>query len=125
MGLFSFFFACEKAEDIYVYGTDDFNKKEKSLNINLKQAFEICKLHINNTEKHLKLSIIYGDYYIFYWGEVYNPKIGYNLSGIWVNGENGEIKTVKTEKYINIGVFYIHSNPPLPIITDKESLSKK
>lgn len=29
MGLFSFLFACEKAENIYVYGTDDFIQKEK------------------------------------------------------------------------------------------------
>ena len=50
------------------------------------------------------LDIIYGDYYIFKpkW-EPYNLKTGnYNLSGIWLNGNTGEIKEVKTNKRIKV-----------------------
>ena len=50
------------------------------------------------------MDIIYGDYYIFKpkW-EPYNLKTGnYNLSGIWINGNTGEIKEVKTNKRIKV-----------------------
>ena len=45
------------------------------------------------------LNVIYGDYYIFkqIW-EPYSLKTGtYNLLGIWINGNSGEIKEIKTE----------------------------
>ena len=47
---------------------------------------------------------IYGDYYIFFenW-EPYSLKTGtYNLSGIWINGNSGEIKEIKTDKNIKV-----------------------
>ena len=54
------------------------------------------------------LDVIYGDYYIFKpkW-EPYSLKTGnYNLSGIWINGNTGEIKEVKTNKNIKILLEY-------------------
>ena len=47
---------------------------------------------------------IYGDYYIFAenW-EPYSLKTGtYNLLGIWINGNSGEIKEIKTDKNIKV-----------------------
>ena len=65
------------------------------------------------------LDIIYGDYYIFKpkW-EPYNLKTGnYNLSGIWINGNTGEIKEVKTNENIKILLEYNSHMPYMRRIT--------
>ena len=67
----------------------------------------ILKEEIAN-DGFFELDIIYGDYYIFKpKGEPYNLKTGnYNLSGIWINGNTGEIKEVKTNKNIKVILEY-------------------
>jgi len=63
----------------------------------------ILKEEIAN-DGFFELDIIYGDYYIFKpkW-EPYSLKTAnYNLSGIWINGNTGEIKEVKTNKSIEV-----------------------
>ena len=67
----------------------------------------ILKEEIAN-DGFFELDIIYGDYYIFKpkW-ELYNLKTAnYNLSGIWINGNSGEIKEVKTNKNIKVILEY-------------------
>ena len=67
----------------------------------------ILKEEIAN-DGFFELDIIYGDYYIFKpkW-EPYSLKTGnYNLSGIWINGNSGEIKEVKTNKNIKVILEY-------------------
>ncbi|MEB3004026.1 hypothetical protein [Capnocytophaga sp. G2] len=82
----------------------------------------ILKEEIAN-DGFFELDIIYGDYYIFKpKGEPYSLKTGnYNLSGIWINGNTGEIKEVKTNKNIKILLEYnSHISYTRRIEKDKE-----
>ncbi|TWP27980.1 hypothetical protein ETU08_09695 [Apibacter muscae] len=97
-----------KKEEFYVYGTSEFVEKEKGMKISLEEATQIYAEYIYHLQKNKKdtincnLDIIYKDYYIFS-PFLYNAKTGnYNLSGIWVNGNTGQIKKIKTEKNLHI-----------------------
>ena len=108
MGILSSIFSCKVEKDIFIYRTEEFKKKEKTFKLSLDEAGQKCIKYILKEEiandGFFELDIIYGDYYIFKpkW-ELYNLKTGnYNLSGIWINGNTGEIKEVKTNKRIKV-----------------------
>ena len=108
MGILSSIFSCKVEKDISIYRTEEFKKKEKTFKLSLDEAGQKCIKYILKEEiandGFFDLDIIYGDYYIFKpKGELYNLKTGnYNLSGIWINGNTGEIKEVKTNKRIKV-----------------------
>ena len=108
IGILSSIFSCKVEKDISIYRTEEFKKKEKTLKLSLDEAGQKCIKYILKEEiandGFFELDIIYGDYYIFKpKGELYNLKTGnYNLSGIWINGNTGEIKEVKTNKRIKV-----------------------
>ena len=108
MGILSSIFSCKVEKDIFIYRTEEFKKKEQTFKLSLDEAGQECIKYILKEEiandGFFDLDIIYGDYYIFKpkW-EPYNLKTGnYNLSGIWLNGNTGEIKEVKTNKRIKV-----------------------
>ena len=108
MGILSSIFSCKVEKDIFIYRTEEFKKKEQTFKLSLDEAGQECIKYILKEEiandVFFDLDIIYGDYYIFKpkW-EPYNLKTGnYNLSGIWINGNTGEIKEVKTNKRIKV-----------------------
>ena len=108
MGILSSIFSCKVEKDIFIYRTEEFKKKEQTFKLSLDEAAQKCIKYILEEEiandGSFELDIIYGDYYIFKpkW-EPYNLKTGnYNLSGIWINGNTGEIKEVKTNKRIKV-----------------------
>jgi len=110
IGILSSIFSCKVEKDISIYRTrtEEFKKKEKTFKLSLDEAGQKCIKYILKEEiandGFFELDIIYGDYYIFKpkW-EPYNLKTGnYNLSGIWINGNTGEIKEVKTNKRIKV-----------------------
>lgn len=98
-----------KKNKIYIYRTEEFNKKEKELKFSLDEASDIYSKFIleNKKEKEdffCRLDIIYGDNYIFKenW-EPYSLMTGtYNLSGIWVNGNTGKVEDIETDKNVKI-----------------------
>ena len=108
MGILSSIFSCKVEKDIFIYRTKEFKKKEQTFKLSLDEAAQKCIKYILKEEiandGFFELDIIYGDYYIFKpKGELYNLKTGnYNLSGIWINGNTGEIKEVKTNKRIKV-----------------------
>ena len=108
MGILSSIFSCKVEKDIFIYRTEEFKKKEQTFKLSLDEAGQKCIEYILKEEiandGFFDLDIIYGDYYIFKpKGELYNLKTGnYNLSGIWINGNTGEIKEVKTNKRIKV-----------------------
>ena len=108
MGILSSIFSCKVEKDISIYRTEEFKKKEQTFKLSLDEAGQKCIKYILKEEiandGSFDLDIIYGDYYIFKpKGELYNLKTGnYNLSGIWINGNTGEIKEVKTNKRIKV-----------------------
>lgn len=103
----------------YAYQTEEFDKWEQSKKIKLEEAFKIhceyLKTHdktLKNTDKYKSypLSYAYDNYYVF--SSVTNiRKIGkFNLSGVWVNADNGEVKFVKIdheESFSTEGHFWI------------------
>ena len=108
MGILSSVFSCKVEKDISIYRTEEFKKKEKTFKLSLDEAGQKCIKYILKEEiandGFFELDIIYGDYYIFKpkW-EPYSLKTAnYNLSGIWINGNTGEIKEVKTNKSIEV-----------------------
>ena len=112
MGILSSVFSCKVEKDISIYRTEEFKKKEKTFKLSLDEAGQKCIKYISKEEiandGFFELDIIYGDYYIFKpkW-EPYSLKTGnYNLSGIWINGNSGEIKEVKKNKNIKILLEY-------------------
>ena len=108
IGILSSVFSCKVEKDISIYRTEEFKKKEQTFKLSLDEAGQKCIKYILKEEiandGFFELDIIYGDYYIFKpKGELYNLKTGnYNLSGIWINGNTGEIKEVKTNKRIKV-----------------------
>ena len=112
MGILSSIFSCKVEKDIFIYRTEEFKKKEKTFKLSLDEAGQKCIKYILKEEiandGFFELDIIYGDYYVFKpkW-EPYSLKTGnYNLSGIWINGNSGEIKEVKTNKNIKVILEY-------------------
>ena len=108
MGILSSVFSCKVEKDISIYRTEEFKKKGKTFKLSLDEAGQKCIKYILKEEiandGFFELDIIYGDYYIFKpkW-EPYSLKTAnYNLSGIWINGNTGEIKEVKTNKSIEV-----------------------
>ena len=123
MGILSSIFSCKVEKDIFIYRTEEFKKKEKTFKLSLDEAGQKCIKYILKEEiandGFFELDIIYGDYYIFKpkW-ELYNLKTGnYNLSGIWINGNTGEIKEVKTNKNIKVILEYNSHMPYTKRIT--------
>ena len=112
IGILSSVFSCKVEKDISIYRTEEFKKKEKTFKLSLDEAGQKCIKYILKEEiandGFYWLDVIYGDYYIFKpKGELYNLKTGnYNLSGIWINGNTGEIKEVKTNKNIKVILEY-------------------
>ena len=111
MGLFGgIFSSCEEKKDnIYIYRTEEFRKKEQSLKISLDMASGIYKKYLIDNEKmnddvFCVLDIIYDDYYVFKThSDPYSLKTGdYNLSGIWINGNTGEIKNVNSDESVKL-----------------------
>src|SRR5690554_367871 len=89
-------------EIAYVYGTPAFNEKQKALKYTVSDASGLCADYLRQQGSlsdfsWLTLNIIYGDYYVFKTRPaVYNLKLAeYYLSGIWVNGQTGEVKNVE------------------------------
>ena len=127
IGILSSIFSCKVGKDISIYRTEEFKKKEKTFKLSLDEAGQKCIKYILKEEiandGFFELDIIYGDYYIFKpkW-ELYNLKTGnYNLSGIWINGNTGEIKEVKTNENIKILLAYNSHMPYMRRIEkDKE-----
>ena len=123
MGILSSIFSCKVEKDISIYRTEEFKKKEKTFKLSLDEAEQKCIKYILKEEiandGFFELDIIYGDYYIFKpKGELYNLKTGnYNLSGIWINGNTGEIKEVKTNENIKILLEYNSHMPYMRRIT--------
>ena len=108
VGILSSIFSFKVEKDISIYRTEEFKKKEKTFKLSLDEAGQKCIKYILKEEiandGFFELDIIYGDYYIFKpkW-EPYSLKTAnYNLSGIWINGNTGEIKEVKTNKSIEV-----------------------
>ena len=108
IGILSSIFSCKVEKDISIYRTEEFEKKEQTFKLSLDEAAQKCIKYILKEEiandGFFDLDIIYGDYYIFKpkW-EPYSLKTAnYNLSGIWINGNTGEIKEVKTNKRIKV-----------------------
>ena len=127
IGILSSIFSCKVEKDISIYRTEEFKKKEKTFKLSLAEAGQKCIKYILKEEiandGFFELDIIYGDYYIFKpKGELYNLKTGnYNLSGIWINGNTGEIKEVKTNENIKILLEYNSHMPYMRRIEkDKE-----
>ena len=127
MGILSSIFSCKVEKDISIYRTEEFKKKEKTFKLSLDEAGQKCIKYILKEEiandGFFELDIIYGDYYIFKpKGELYNLKTGnYNLSGIWINGNTGEIKEVKKNENIKILLGYNSHMPYMRRIEkDKE-----
>ena len=127
MGILSSIFSCKVEKDISIYRTEEFKKKEKTFKLSLDEAGQKCIKYILKEEiandGFFELDIIYGDYYIFKpKGEPYNLKTGnYNLSGIWINGNTGEIKEVKKNENIKILLGYNSHMPYMRRIEkDKE-----
>ena len=123
IGILSSVFSCKVEKDISIYRTEEFKKKEQTFKLSLDEAGQKCIKYILKEEiandGFFKLDIIYGDYYIFKpkW-ELYNLKTGnYNLSGIWINGNTGEIKEVKTNENIKILLEYNSHMPYMRRIT--------
>ena len=108
IGILSSIFSCKVEKDISIYRTEEFKKKEQTFKLSLDEAGQKCIKYILKEEiandGFFELDIIYRDYYIFKpKGEPYSLKTGnYNLSGIWINGNTGEIKEVKTNKRIKV-----------------------
>ena len=123
VGILSSIFSCKVEKDISIYRTEEFKKKEKTFKLSLDEAGQKCIKYILKEEiandGFFELDIIYGDYYIFKpKGELYNLKTGnYNLSGIWINGNTGEIKEVKTNENIKILLEYNSHMPYMRRIT--------
>ncbi|MEB3073733.1 hypothetical protein [Capnocytophaga gingivalis] len=123
IGILSSVFSCKVEKDISIYRTEEFKKKEKTFKLSLDEAGQKCIKYILKEEiandGFFELDIIYGDYYIFKpKGELYNLKTGnYNLSGIWINGNTGEIKEVKTNENIKILLEYNSHMPYMRRIT--------
>ena len=108
IGILSSIFSCKVEKDISIYRTEEFEKKEQTFKLSLDEAGQKCIKYILKEEiandGFFDLDIIYGDYYIFKpkW-EPYSLKTSnYNLSCIWINGNTGEIKEVKTNKSIKV-----------------------
>lgn len=129
IGILSSIFSCKVEKDISIYRTrtEEFKKKEKTFKLSLDEAGQKCIKYILKEEiandGFFELDIIYGDYYIFKPKfEPYNLKTGtYNLSGIWINGNTGEIKEVKTNENIEILLEYnSHMSYTRRIEKDKE-----
>ncbi|HEX8576533.1 MAG TPA: hypothetical protein VF677_09595 [Flavobacterium sp.] len=97
----------ESETPYYVYNSEGYNKKIKEFKINIEQASQIFAKYYfekfpEKKEYYSRLSIVYGDYYVFA-SKPYNLKIArYNLSGYWVNGMTGDIKEVDTEEYLEL-----------------------
>ena len=123
MGILSSIFSCKVEKDIFIYRTEEFKKKEQTFKLSLDEAAQKCIKYILKEEiandGFFELDIIYGDYYIFKpKGEPYSLKTGnYNLSGIWINGNSGEIKEVKKNKNIKIILEYNSHIPYIKRIT--------
>ena len=123
MGILSSIFSCKVEKDIFIYRTEELKKKEKTFKLSLDEAGQKCIKYILKEEiandGFFELDIIYGDYYIFKpKGEPYSLKTGnYNLSGIWINGNSGEIKEVKKNKNIKIILEYNSHIPYIKRIT--------
>ena len=123
IGILSSIFSCKVEKDISIYRTEEFEKKEQTFKLSLDEAGQKCIKYILKEEiandGFFELDIIYGDYYIFKpKGELYNLKTGnYNLSGIWINGNTGEIKEVKTNKNIKVILEYNSHMPYTKRIT--------
>ena len=123
IGILSSIFSCKVEKDISIYRTEEFKKKEKTFKLSLDEAGQKCIKYILKEEiandGFFELDIIYGDYYIFKpKGEPYSLKTGnYNLSGIWINGNSGEIKEVKKNKNIKIILEYNSHIPYIKRIT--------
>lgn len=108
MSLFSF--SCKNNQSqnkaIYAYGTEEFEKKTKELKYSLEDAVNIyCQYMFEKKQQDtvkFYTRIIYDNDYIFS-KSPYNEKTGnYLLSGIWINGETGEVKEVSTTQSIKI-----------------------
>ncbi|MBE8726764.1 hypothetical protein [Flavobacterium hungaricum] len=109
MAFLTSIFSCkEKENKVYIYQTEEFAVKERSMKFDLRDCSKILEnFATKNTIKSnsiFTLDIIYEDNYIFKKNlEPYSLKTGkYNISGIWINGNTGELKEIKTEKNITI-----------------------
>jgi hypothetical protein len=96
--------------DIYLYGTKEFENKVEKLNVSLEQAVMLASdYYFNNQcpdavvfDYSFVLHIMYGDNYIFT-TVLHNPKrFDYNMTGIWVDGMTGETRYIKTKKWTNL-----------------------
>lgn len=98
---------------ITVYGTPAFVQKQKQLKYRIAEAAALCADYLRQQNQPtdsswLKLDILYGDHYVFKTRPyAYNLKLAdYYLSGIWVNGETGEIKNVEKGGRIRLVLEY-------------------
>ncbi|MEC5395853.1 hypothetical protein [Bergeyella sp. RCAD1439] len=111
MTIFNLFSCKEEIKKYYVYGTKEYQQREKQLKIDTKQAAQMFAKYFfekynDKNEIEVNLRIIYDDYYIFSDGVIlYNHKIGEYFLGntTWVNGNTGEIFNSDKEK-LNINL---------------------
>lgn len=116
--VFQSFLGCVAKKAVYVYGTPEFEAKQKELNYSLEEAVAQCRNYLDKQEQldtvhFIRLDIMYGNDYIFLLKPMhYNLKTTeYWPSGIWVNGNNGVTKEVKTRKPIRVVLEYMKHKP--------------
>ncbi len=106
--------SCQKYNDMkidknkaYAYQTEAFDQWEQSKKIKLDEAYRIHLEYIQTHNKSFKkkdrqnglpLSYAYDNYYVF--STIINiQKLGrFNLSGVWVNADTGEVKVVRLKR---------------------------
>lgn len=108
----------KKHATVYIYGTSEFENKQKELTYSLNEAVKLCADYILKNEElsdsmFLRLDILYGDYYIFKAKPlVYNLKLAeYSLSGFWVNGRTGDINFIENMGSVRVVLEYNKHKP--------------
>ena len=129
--IFSFLGCCSQTQirnDIYQYGTKEFENKVEKFNVSAEQAVILASDYYFKTilpnikkgvfipystdtqEYFFTLDIVCGNNYIFT-TVLHNPKLlKYNMTGIWVNGITKEVKYVKTKEWTNVDLSYYPVN---------------
>jgi len=119
---------CAAKKTVYVYGTPEFEAKQKALNYSLGEAAVHCHDYLAargqlDTLRFIRLDLIYGDDYIFQIRPMhYSLKTTeYWSSGIWVNGKDGVAKEVKSRKPIQVYLEPVRHKPFFNLLHTEKS----
>lgn len=109
MSLLSLFSCSNKKRTIVKYNSIEYKEKSKTFKVSIEEAAnKAAKVFFdknpNNAEYDFRLDLLLNDYYIFReYNSFYNLKTGnYNLSGIWVDGKNGEVLVKEKDDIIKV-----------------------